>query len=209
MTSTSKNTLSIFKSRKNIVDILEMQKYNVNDYNTFSINEVDAMFSNSQLDMLINRDTDNANIYIKYYLNAKQIKKQILDEIIEDLFVIDEVLEKKDTLIVITEDEPNDTIISHIKYLFDNTGIFVVIHNLKRLQFNILNHDFVPPTTILTNVEVDEFKIKYNIKLLSQIPEISRFDPHALALCLRPGQICKHDRKSITAINSVYYRVCV
>ena len=44
MTSTSKNTLSIFKSRKNIVDILELQKYNVNDYNTFSINEVDAMY---------------------------------------------------------------------------------------------------------------------------------------------------------------------
>lgn len=209
MTSTSKNTLSIFKSRKNIIDILEVHKYNVNDYNTFSINEVDAMYSNSQLDMLLKRENDDANVYIKYYLTAKQIKKQILDEIIEDLFVIDQVLEKKDTLIVITEDEPNDTIISHIKYLFDTTGIFVVIHNLKRLQFNILNHEFVPHTTILTNVEVDELKINFNIKTLSQLPEISRFDPHALALCLRPGQVCKHNRKSVTAMNSVYYRVCV
>lgn len=207
--TTSKHILSIFKSRKNIIEILELQKFNIADYSSFSINEVDAMFSNSQLDMLMTNDADNTKVYIKYYLNSKQIKKQNLDEIIEDLFTIDNILDKKDTLIVITEDEPNDTIITHIKYLFNATGIFVVIHSLKRLQFNILNHKLVPQTTILKPSEADELKIKYNIKTLSQLPEISRFDPHALALCLRPGQVCMHTRNSITAINSNYYRVCV
>jgi DNA-directed RNA polymerase subunit H (RpoH/RPB5) len=209
MTTTSKHTLSIFKSRKNITDILKIQGYDVSDYNSFSINEVDAMFSNSQLDMLLTHTNGISKTYIKYYLNSKQIKKQTLDEIIEDLFTLDTILEKNDTLIVITEDEPNDTIISHNKYIYDTTGIFVVIHSLKRLQFNILNHKFVPPTVILSPIEVDELKIKYNINKLSQLPEISRFDPHALALSLRPGQVCKHDRNSITAMKTTYYRACV
>ena len=207
--SSSKHVLNIYKSRKNILEILEQQKYNISDYNVFSINEVDAMHTNSQLDMLLSRDEDNTKVYIKYFSNSKQIKKQNLDDIIEDLFTIDNILEKKDTLIVITEDEPNDTIITYIKYLFDNAGIFVVIHSIKRLQFNILNHKLVPYTTILTPPEVDELKIKYNISNLSKLPEISRFDPHALALCVRPGQVCMIKRTSITAMNSIYYRVCV
>jgi DNA-directed RNA polymerase subunit H (RpoH/RPB5) len=209
MTTSSKHILSIYKSRKNIVDILETKRYDVSEYSNFSINEVDAMSSNKQLDMLVTHNTDGTKVYLKYHLTTKQIKKQVLDEIIEDLFTIDDILEKRDTLIVITEDEPNDTIINYVKYLYDASGIFVVIHNIKRLQFNILNHKFVPITTILTPPELDEFKVKYNIKTLSQIPEISRFDPLALALCLRPGQVCIHHRTSITAMNSVYYRVCV
>ena len=52
--------------------------------------------------------------------------------IIEDLFVIEEVLTKKDTLIVIIDDEPNDSILSRIKYLYDHDGIFVIIHSFYR-----------------------------------------------------------------------------
>ena len=47
------------------------------------------------------------------------------------------------------------------------------------------------------------------IKTKKQLPEISRFDPQALALCLRPGNIAKFTRKSITALETEYYRVCV
>jgi len=209
MTTSSKHILSVYKSRKNIVEILEQQKYDISEYNSFSINEVDSMHSNSQLDMLLHNHADNTKVYIKYHLASKQIKKQNLDDVIEDLYTIDNVLEKKDTLIIITEDEPNDTIVSYVKFLYDSIGIFVVIHNIKRLQFNILNHKLVPPTVILTPSEVDEFKLKYNINSLSQLPEISRFDPLALALCLRPGQVCLHKRDSMTALTTNYYRACV
>ena len=151
----------------------------------------------------------NRKTYIKYYLTAKQIRPQNLDEIIEDLYVIDNVLTKEDTLIIITEDEPNDTIITKLRYLFDHDGIFVVIHNIRRLQFNILKHALVPECTILDSAEVEELKKQYNIKELKQLPEISRFDPQALAICLRPGQVCKFRRDSATAMFYDYYRVCV
>lgn len=209
MSTTSNRILSIYKSRKTILDQLSYQDYNVNEYNEFSINEIDAMLNSEQLDMLINHNTNNKKIYIKYYFTSKQIKPQTLDDIIEDLFTIENVLSKDDTLIVIIDDEPNDTIISKLKYLYDHDGIFVVIHNIKRLQFNILEHVLVPNCDILEEAEIKELKEKFNVNSVKQLPEISRFDPQALAICLRPGQICRFDRFSATALNYKYYRICI
>ena len=208
MTTTSNRILSIYKSRSNLLELLEYQDYNIDDYKGFSINEIDAMYSNDQLDMLLTNESKNKT-YVKYYLTNKQIKPQTLDDIIEDLYSIETILTKKDTLIIIIEDEPNDTIISKLKYLYDHDGIFVVIHNIKRLQFNILNHRLVPDCTILDEKAIEELKIKYNIKNIKQLPEISRFDPQALAMCMRPGNVCRFERDSSTAMKYNYYRICI
>ena len=166
------------------------------------------MYNNNQLDMILNHN-DGRKIFIKYYLKSKQMKKNDLDDIIEDLYQIENILEKKDTLIIITEDEPNETITAKVKYLFDQDNIFIVMHNIKRLQFNILKHTLVPTCSILNQVDTENLKKTYNLKTLSQLPEISRFDPQALAICLRPGEVCKYERKSVTAMNTIYYRICV
>jgi len=211
--TTSARIISINKSRNTILELLEAQDYNVDDYLGFSINEVDAMLANSQLDMLITHKENSKKVYVKYYFTTKQttrqIKPQTLDDIIEDLYTIEEILTKNDTLIIIIDDEPNDTILNKMRYLYDHDGIYVVIHNIKRLQFNILNHALVPSMTVLDETETAEMMKKYNLKDKSQIPEISRFDPQALAICLRPGQICGIERESVTALAYKYYRVCV
>ena len=54
--SSNNRILSIFKSRNTILELLEDQSYNINEYEGFSINEIDAMVSNNQLDMLITND---------------------------------------------------------------------------------------------------------------------------------------------------------
>jgi DNA-directed RNA polymerase subunit H (RpoH/RPB5) len=211
--TTSARIISINKSRNTILELLEAQDYGVDDYLGFSINEVDAMLANSQLDMLISHKTNGKKVYVKYYFTTKQttrqIKPQTLDDIIEDLYTIEEILTKNDTLIIIIDDEPNDTILNKMRYLYDHDGIFVVIHNIKRLQFNILNHALVPTMTILDDAETAEMMKKYNLKDKTQIPEISRFDPQALAICMRPGQICGIERESVTALNYKYFRTCV
>jgi DNA-directed RNA polymerase subunit H (RpoH/RPB5) len=166
------------------------------------------MYSNDQLDMLLSKE-NGSKVYVKYYLNSKNIRKENLDTLVEDLFDIENVLTKKDTLIVVINDEPNDTIVDRMKYLYDHNDVFIVMHNIDRLQFNILNHALVPYTEILEDSQVEELKKEYNLKDLTQLPEISRFDPHALVVCLRPGQVCKLERKSSTAMNYHYYRVCV
>jgi DNA-directed RNA polymerase subunit H (RpoH/RPB5) len=210
MSASNNRILSIYKSRGTILEILsDNLGYDTKEYEGFSINEIDAMYSNAQLDMLLKHTDSNRKIYIKYYLTAKQIRPQNLDDIIEDLFVIENVLTKEDTLVIITEDEPNDTITTKLKYLYDHDGIFVVIHNIRRLQYNILNHKLVPECTILQDKEIDQLKKKHNITNPMQLPEISRFDPQALAMCLRPGNICEFKRSSATAMFYNYYRICV
>lgn len=206
----SNRILKIYKSRKTILEIMEMDNsYNIADYENFSINEIDAMYSNSQLDMLLPHTNEDKKVYVKYYLSARQIRPSNIDEIIEDLYVVDSILTKKDTLVIIVDGEPNDTIITKIKYLYDHDGIFIVLHNINRLQFNILKHVLVPQMDILNSEDVELLKKKYYLKTTGQLPEISRFDPQALALCMRPGQVAKIERDSLTTLETIYYRVCV
>jgi len=207
--SNNNQILNIYKSRKNILEIVKSLGYDVEDYEGFNINEIDAMVSNEQLDMLIENPNEKRKIYIKYHLSSKQIRQGMLDDLIEELYNIENVLEKKDTLIIITEDEPNDSIVSKLKYVYDHDDIFVVIHNIHRLQFNILQHNLVPKCNILSEEDENNLMVELKIKTKKQLPEISRFDPQALALCLRPGNIAKFTRKSITALETEYYRVCV
>ena len=209
MSASSNKILSVYNSRNTLVEIWTEKGYKTDDYSTFSINEVDAMYKNTQLDMLLTHSTNSRKVYIKYYLKAKQIKKPDLDDIIEDLYFIENVLTKEDCLIIVTEDEPNDTIVAKINYLYEHDGIFIVIHNIKRLQYNILKHTLVPKAKILSTAEVETLKQRFNLMSVKQLPEVSRFDPQSLAICLRPGEVCKYDRKSATALNTEYYRVCV
>ena len=156
--SNSNRILTLYKSRKTILEHLDNLDYETQEYTGFSINEIDAMYVNKQLDLLVNHKSNGKKTYVKYYLDAKQLRPSNLDNIIEDLFVIDTVLTKNDTLIIITEDEPNDTIINKVKYLFDSEGVFIVIHNIQRLQFNILQHKLVPITVILSDSEIEKMK---------------------------------------------------
>ena len=229
MASTNK-IISIYKSRMTIIQLLEKQNYETKEYENFNINEIDAMIATGQLDMIVSKkveETENSSntskIYVKYYLDSKQLRAPVLDDIVEDLFtslneeqsgdIRDENLQttmsKKDTLVIIVENEPNDSIMAKVEYLYEKEGIFVVVFNIRRLQFNILNHRLVPPIHILTQTEKEEFMIKYNINSLGKIPEIGRFDPQAQAVFLRPGDICKFERESISALKYDYYRVCV
>ena len=213
MSTVSSRIIKIYKSRKTLLEQLQKQGYDTEDYNTFSINEIDAMLSNTQLDMLLTHKEKQTKVYIKYYFTlkqtTKQIKKEVLDNVIEDLFSIEEILTKKDTLMIIIDDEPNDTILTRLRYLFDHDGIFVVIHNINRLQFNILDHTMVPYMRILDETEEEKFMKEQQIRDKSQLPEISRFDPQALVYAVRPGNICLFERSSITAMKTDYYRVCV
>jgi len=208
MALSSNRILSIYKSRNTMIEQLQNLGYDMTDYAEFSINEIDAMNTNNQLDMLVSRE-DGQKIYVKYLLNIKQLRKDNLDQLIEDLYDIETVLEKKDTLIIITNEEPNDTITQRIKYVYDHSGIFIVLHYIKRLQFNLLKHTLVPSAKILKEEELESLKAQYNLKTLMDLPEISRFDPQALALCLRPNQVIKIERKSDTALEYNYYRICV
>ena len=128
---------------------------------------------------------------------------------IDDLFNVEEVLTKDDILFIVVKDEVNETLINTLKHIWEQDKIFIVIQNLKRLQFNILKHYLVPPHRILSNAEVITVKKRYNIMEDTQFPDISRFDPVAQAIGIRPGQVCEITRPSKTAILAPYWRICM
>ena len=204
---------SVYNSRNIILDLMSRQGYNIDEYKNFSINEVNAMFQNKQLDILLEKEKEEEDtkrkkkIYIKYYL-SKTIRPSNIQEMIDDLFNLEEILTKQDTLYIITKDEINETLTNDLKHIWEKDKIFIVLQNIKRLQFNILNHVLVPPHKVISKMEVEEVKKRFNIDE-TMFPEISRFDPVAMAIGIKPGEICRIDRPSKTAIKSTYYRICV
>ena len=204
----SGSTQTIFQSRKIILQQMIRQGYNVEEYEDFTIAEVHTLMQAKQLDMLLENEETNAKTYVKYHLN-KTIRPNNVTEYVEDLFNLENILTKNDNLLIITKDEPNDTLTQQIKQLWETEKIFVIVYPIKRLQFNILLHSKVPSHQILSSSEREKFIKEYNITMNAQIPEISRFDPVSLAIGIRPGQVCKIIRPSKTAITSNFYRLCI
>ena len=198
---------SIYKSRNIILELMETQNYNTTDYLGFSISEVNIMYTTKQLDMLLTKTDGSRKIYIKYFL-LKALRINYIDEMIEDLFYTEEVLAKKDTLLIITKEEVNETIQNHLKQVWEQDKVFIIVITLKKLQFNILKHTLVPPQRIISSEETEIVKRKYNIMEDTQWPEISRFDPVMLVIGIKPGEVCEIIRPNKSSIVEKYYRLC-
>ena len=213
-TNTSVLISQIFKSRKNVLDLMDKQGYDVSGYSNFSVSEINAMKLNNQLDMLLEQKEDEntverKKVYIRYYLTKTSIRPANLHEMIDDLFVLTETLKKNDMLYIIIQDNVNETMLNELKTIWERDGIFVVIENIKCLQYNILTLAIVPKHIVMSDDEVKSMMIKYNVKDVQLLPEISRFDPVSRAIGLRPGQVCKIIRHSEPSIQTEYYRLCV
>jgi DNA-directed RNA polymerase subunit H (RpoH/RPB5) len=121
---------------------------------------------------------------------------------------LEKTLTKQDSLIIVMKAEMNDTNVATLSQIWEQDGIHIVIFSLDRLQFNILEHTYVPKHTILTDAETQQMMAKYNIAHPDMLPNISRYDPVAMAMGMRPGQVCRIDRFSKTAVSTPYYRIC-
>lgn len=221
----SKSSLisSIYKSREIILEQLEMQNYDISNYKGIDINEINTLYETSMLDILVEKKTEDGEesllknqesemikqkMYVHYYPDGK-ISQTKIQNLIDDLFITEETLTKKDTLFVITENEPNETINNFVHHLWEKDGIFVIMQSIRRLKFNVLKHELQPKFRILNQIEVDDVKKKYNIMNDSNWPEISRFDPVCKSTFIRPGEIFEVIRPSKTALISKYYLICI
>ena len=207
---------SIHKSRETLLELLAGRDFKVEKYMGYSKNEIDTMARNGTLDMMLsdNEYTPSKKMYIKYFLE-KTMTTQELEHIMEDLYENADDTYKlgnnlDDGLVIITADEPNKKLQGFLAELYTRRQRFVTVFPIKRLQFNVTKHELQPrEVTILTTEERDDMMRRYNVKTLSELPEISRFDPLAMALFVKPGQVCKMVRNSPTAMSAPYYRVCL
>ena len=206
----SASTISnIYTARNTLLAQLNLQGYNTELYEKFGISEINFMIQNSQLDMLLERTIDETvtKMYVRYYMK-KMFRPQNIRELVDDLFLND-TIGKGDTVMIVTLDDGNDSIREFIKQLWEEEEIFVINVTIKRLQFNVLSHVIVPEHTIIFDSEIRDMLNTMKITDKELLPEISRFDPVAVSIGMRPGDICKIKRPSKSAVVSYYYRHCV
>merc|ERR1711871_888271 len=152
----------------------------------------------NQLDMYIETNkTTEKKCYIKYSLD-KSLRPNNIHEMVEDIFTLEKVLEPKDDLIINT-----------VRDLWEQEKINIIIFGIQNLLFNILEHSYVPKHRVMSPEEQSELFERLNITSPEELPEISRFDPVAKAIGLRPEQLCHIERKSPTAFKTDFYRYCV
>jgi len=190
-----------YNSRVVLLAQLKERGYDVSSYEGFGINEVNIMLQNSTLDMIL--ENEHHKIYVHYF-HGKSIKPKDIREIIDE-----DIIRKEDTIIFITPEDGNDTNREYIKQIWEEENIFVILLGVKKLQYNVLEHVLVPKHEIISEKEVGDVMKKFKMTNISLFPEISRFDAVALAIGMRPGEVCKIYRPSKTSIITHYYRLCV
>jgi DNA-directed RNA polymerase subunit H (RpoH/RPB5) len=195
----------IFKARKVLLEILKKRGFNTDEYIGTSFNEISKLFTNKQLDMLLEKE--GKKIYIKHHF-ATKLRPNHVWEFLDDLYNYEEVLKNEDELIILTKDKPNDTLIKLMRNIYSTEKKYFNIFSVKNLQYNILNHQMVPPHRIIADDEKKEIFERFNITGPEKFPEIDRFDKVGMLIGLRPDQIVEIIRPSRTAISSIYYRLC-
>lgn len=201
-------THDLWRARAHLLEILEGRGYDVSEYAHIDVPTLDIMAKKNEMDMLVTHTQTGTKMYI-HHCFASYFSSKHVENTVDDLYLYNQVLTKDDTLWILTKDEPNQSVQLFLKRLWDKEQVYVVVLHWKRLLFNLLKHSAVPPHEIMTEEEVHEVRSKYNIVDDDQWPRLSRFDPVAQLIGLRPGQVCRITRPSRTAVRTYYYRRCV
>ena len=203
-----------FVSRKVILDMLEDRGWDTSNYRNYTNTEIDIMIQNmspkskdiSTLDILIEKDTKK--ILIKYVLTSK-IRSLNMKNLTETF--IEETLSEGDELILIimdrlTNDLPLDTFFNNI---YNSKKIFCQYFWIKKLTFNVTEHETVPRHIILSKEEKENLLKQYNITDITKINFIKQNDAVAKYYGMKKDDVCKIIRKSETAGLYTNYRLCV
>lgn len=197
--------IQIYKSRNHLLAILEEIGYDVSNYKEYSIEHVASLVETDNLDMKLNHSTNKKkSILIKYESDLDKDNK--LQQLIHTIYEDDK---KAMDLMIITKSDPNDAMRSTLMMNWNESKKYITMINISRLQFNILKNCYVPRHEILQEDESLHFYKKHQVSSNDELPVISRFDAVASVICLHPDEICKITRKSKTAIESLYFRVCI
>lgn len=203
----TKNELSdIHKSRIILLEQLKHAGYDTVSLENCTINELYHMNLNNELNFQVEDNTKGNIAFVKYFL-TKPLKPKDISIMTTSMFN-DIYLTNSSIIILVIKEDPNSSLIDLVKQIYAEEGIFIILYNIKRLLFNVLAHSMVPEHIVLSNEEKENFIEKYNISNVSEIPTISRFDPVAIAIFMRPDQICKITRSSVNSITSEYFRIC-
>ena len=204
----------IFNTKKTLLEMLDLRKFETDKHTNFNLEEIDIMYrsmdkkvshENSPLDF--NCINEDKTCYIKFVLFTK-LRLANLKTLINNM--IDEYVKEGDTIIFIVKDKINniDLFDSSLNVYLENNNIFIQIFWMDTLLFNITKHELVPPMRILNIEEKNSLLKKANINTFIQLPLILKNDPVAKFYGLKKGNVVEITRPSPTAGIYKNYRYC-
>lgn len=181
---------------KNFVKMLYNRNYfaNINDLNDLNvlINSGIKNFTNYETFIIFNN--------LKYYLKIIPYKLNTIKKSEDIESFLDKYIDDKKFFIVLA----GSTKIEKQLLEYNNTEVF----NDEDLLVNIVDNNLVPKHILLSDDEASNILIEYKINK-ENLPRIFSVDRIAKYYNIKPGQIVKIIRPSITAGEEIIYRVCV
>ena len=206
---------NIYKSRKVILEMLQMRGFDTSQYDSQTKEELNILYQqhgskgNSEIDTLdIIVEGDN-KIFVKY-LTTSKIRNQIIVNTIDEIYESD-ILENNDVLVIITKDKATyqGTLEEHINRIFYKDAIFAQVLWLNSLLFNITEHDLVPKYRIMTQEEKKALMDKFYLDDEKNLPKILVTDPVAKFYGVRIGDLCEIEYNNETNGRNKFYRLCI
>ena len=126
----------LYNCRKNLLEILDDIGYDTTDYQLFDMNELYSMIQNEQINFhLKKKDQTNKDkgVQVHFYellgKTTKALRDKNVDELIENYYYIQNVLSGNDRLIIIVNDDPNDTLTQYLKQQWEKNKLLVNLKN--------------------------------------------------------------------------------
>jgi DNA-directed RNA polymerase subunit H (RpoH/RPB5) len=216
MSASATKIAEVFHARTTLLGQFAERGFDISDYASASAEEIAAMYEHDQLSMTLRRPTDGAKARVVFHI-YKALRPPNVAAYIESTFSGTEEedagessseLRPLDELVIVSKVAPNDSLVAALDRSWTDDGMYVTIRSLPSLQFNVMDHVLVPPTSIVPTPVQSELMKRYQADR-SKLPTVSRHDPVSIALGLRPGQFCSIIRPSRTAVVGKYYRLCV
>ena len=206
---------NIYKSRKVILEMLQMRGFDTSQYLQQTREELNILFQqhgskgNSEIDTLDILVEGEHKIFVKY-LTSNKIRNQIIINTIDEVYESD-LLSKEDIIVIITKDKVTyqGALEEYINRIFYRDGTFAQIFWLNSLLFNISEHDLVPKYRIMTQEEKQALIDKLFLDDEKNLPKILVTDPVAKFYGVRIGQLCEIGYTNETNGFNKSYRLCI
>lgn len=212
MSSSQISTVNkLLQSRKVIMEILENRGYPVSEINILSREEIKLMYLNKQLDFQVKDEHNGKTLYVKYLITGKvrnSSLKKYLDEIIGDFESEGGFDPLNIEFIIVLDHKINDSLEKMIDYFYFQKNIYINLFHIDSIRVNLTKHHLVPEHVKIEPDDFKEIKKKFNLNSRYQLPIINRKDIIAKYIGLKPGEICKIVRPSITSGEYIAWRCC-
>ena len=200
---------NVYRSRMNLLDILEERGYNVEKYRKFSPAEATAAVTALTSLSFKVYNKDNKLCDVRYANISRQKLDKFFDDIEDDESENTEVIIM---MIVPVSDAHHMVALKQyikLKESGEKRKLRVSFFSIDTLVVNPLKHVLVPKHEILPQEQHTDLMQSMYITAKSKFPEIKfHVDPIARCIGAVPGDIVKIMRPSPSAGESVIYRVC-